>query len=111
MIIATFAIYISAGKVVLKWRRQLLKFSQNHHNDISINSPIHPSSPKIVKTVEVHVVREPAQTSSSTCPPSLDSSPISVSQESKPPSTRYDRRPRRSIPRSDGNRAAINYCK
>jgi hypothetical protein len=96
---------------VLKWRRQLLKFSQNHHNDISINSPIHPSSPKIVKTVEVHVAMEPAQTSSSTCPPSLDSSPISVSQESKPPSTRYDRRPRRSIPRSDGNRAAINYCK
>jgi hypothetical protein len=55
MIIATFAIYISAGKVVLQWRRQLLKYTQNQ--------------------------------------------------------THYDRPARKSIPRSDANRAAINYCK
>jgi hypothetical protein len=66
MVIATFAIYISAGKVVLQWRRQLLKFAQN---DIS-----------------------------------TDSAP-------NPPSTRYDKRPRKSIPSSAANRAAISYCK
>src|SRR2546423_3367262 len=111
MIIATFAIYISAGKVVLRWRRELLKFTQNHQNDISIDRPIHPSSPKIVKTVEVHVTREPAQMSSSTRPPGFDSRQTSMSHESKPLSTHYDRRPRKSIPNSDANRAAINYCK
>jgi hypothetical protein len=111
MIIATFAIYISAGKVVLKWRRALLKYTQNQQNDISIHSPIQPSSPKIVKTVEVYVTREPDQMSSSTGPPGFDSGQTSASHESNPPSTYYDRRPRRSIPSSDANRAAINYCK
>jgi hypothetical protein len=111
MIIATIAIYISALKVVLQWRRELLKFTQNHQYDISTPSPIHPSSPKIVKTVEVYVTREPAQMSSSTRPPGFDSRQTSVSHESKPPSPHYDRRPRKSIPNSDANRAAINYCK
>jgi hypothetical protein len=111
MIIATFAIYISAGKVVLQWRHELLKYTQNHQNDILIHGPIHPSSPKIVKTVEVYVTREPAQMSSSTRPPGFDSRQTSVSHESKPPSTHYDRRPSKSIPSSDANRAAINYCK
>jgi hypothetical protein len=106
LIIATFAIYISAGRVMLQWRRQLLKYTENHQNDISIHSPIHPSSPKIVKTVEIHVVREPAQVSSSPRPPSFDSSQASAS-----PSKYYDGHPRRSIPSSDANRAAINYCK
>jgi hypothetical protein len=101
MIIATFAIYISAGKVVLRWRRELLKYSQN---DISTHSTIDPSSPKIVKTVEVYVTREPAQTHS-TPPPGFDSRQTSVPHESQPPSTR----PRKS--RLDANRAAINYCK
>ena len=111
VIIATFAIYISAGKVVLQWRRQLLKFTQNHQNDISIHSSIHPSPLKIVKTVEVYETTEPIQMSSSTHPPNFNSGQIPVSYESNPPSTRYDRRPRGSIPRSDANRAAINYCK
>ena len=91
---------------MLQWRRQLLKYTENHQNDISIHSPIHPSSPKIVKTVEIHVVREPAQVSSSPRPPSFDSSQASAS-----PSKYYDGHPRRSIPSSDANRAAINYCK
>jgi hypothetical protein len=111
MIIATFAIYISAGKVVLQWRHTLLKYTQNHQNDTSIHSPIHPSSPKIVKTVKVYVTREPAQMSSSTHPPGFDSGQTSVLDESNHPSTRYDRRPRKSIPSIDANRAAINYCK
>jgi hypothetical protein len=111
MITATFAIYISAGKVVLHWRRALLKYSQNLQNDVSTHSSIHPSSPKIVKTVEVYVTREPAQMLSSTRPPGSDSGQTSVSHESKPLSTHYDRRPRKSIPSSDANRAAINYCK
>ena len=112
MMVATFGIYISAGKVVLKWRRQLLEFSRNHLNDTSMHSSIQPSSPKIVKTVEVYVTREPAQMSSSTRPPGVDSRETSVSHESKPPSkTHYDRQPRKSIGSSDANRAAINYCK
>jgi hypothetical protein len=111
MIIATFAIYISAGKVVLQWRRTLLKYAQNHQNDISIHSPIHPSSPEIVKTVKVYVTREPAQMSSLTRPPGFDSGQTSVLDKSNPPLTHYDRRPRKSIPSSDANRAAINYCK
>jgi hypothetical protein len=110
MVVATFAIYISAGKVVLQWRRQLLKFTQN---DISTHGAIHSSSPKIAKTVEVHVTTEPAQIPSSTQPPGFASRQISVSHEPNPPSssTRYDRRPRKSIPSSAANRAAINYCK
>jgi hypothetical protein len=108
MIIATFAIYISAGKVVLQWRRTLLKYNQN---DSSIHSSIHPSSPNITKTVKVSVTREPAQMSSSTRPPGFDSRQTSVSHESKPPSTHYDRPPRKSNPSLDANRAAINYCK
>jgi hypothetical protein len=96
---------------VLQWRRALLKYTQNHQNDISIHSSIHPSSPKIVKTVEVYVTREPAQISSSTRPPGFDSGQTSVSHESMPPSTHYDRRPRKSIPSEAANRAAINYCK
>jgi hypothetical protein len=111
VILATFAIYISAGKVVLRWRRELLKYTQNHPNDISIHSAIHPSSPKIVKSVEVYVTREPAQTSSQTRALDFDSRQTSVSHESNPPSKHYDRRPRKSIPNSDANRAAINYCK
>jgi hypothetical protein len=103
MIIATFAIYVSALKVVLQWRRELLKHAQNHQSDISTHSSI---PPRIVKTVEVYVTREPAQTHS-TRPPGFDSRRISVPHESKPPSTR----PRKSIPRLDANRAAINYCK
>jgi hypothetical protein len=102
MIIATFAIYISAGKVVLQWRRTLLKYNQN---DSSIHSSIHPSSPKITKTVKVSVTREPAQMSSSTRPPDYDSRQTSVSP------TNYDRPPRKSNPSLDANRAAINYCK
>jgi hypothetical protein len=111
MIIATFAIYISVGKVVLQWRRELLKYTQNHLNDISIHGPIHLSSPKVVKTVEVYVTREPAQMSSSTRPLGFDSRQISVSHELKSPPTHYDRRPGKSIPSSDANRAAISYCK
>jgi hypothetical protein len=91
MIVATFAIYISAGKVVFQWRRQLLEFSQNHQSNTSTHSPIHPSS--------------------STRPPGFDNRKTSVSHESKPPSTYCDRRPRKSISSSDANRAAINYCK
>jgi len=49
--------------------------------------------------------------SSSTRPPGFDSRQTSMSHESKPLSTHYDRRPRKSIPNSDANRAAINYCK
>jgi hypothetical protein len=105
MIIATFAIYISAGKVVLQWRRTLLKYNQN---DSSIHSSIHPSSPKITKTVKVSVTREPAQMSSLTRPPGFDSRQTS---ESNPPSTHYDKPPRKSNPSLDANRAAINYCK
>jgi hypothetical protein len=111
MIVATFAIYISAGKVVFQWRRQLLNFSQNHQSNISTHSSTHPSSPKIVKTVTVSVTRESAQMSSSTRPPDFDSRKISVSHELNPPSTHYDRRPRKSISSLDANRAAINYCK
>jgi len=111
MIVATFAIYISAGKVVFQWRRQLLSFPQNHQSDTSNHSSIHPSPLKIVKTVRVYVTREPAQMSSSTRPPGFDSRKTSVSHESKLPSTHYDRRPRKSISSSDANRAAINYCK
>src|SRR5437016_4655461 len=111
MIIATFAIYISAGKVVLQWRRQLLKYTQNYQDDFSIESPIHPSSPKIVKTVEAYVTREPAQISSSTHPPSLDSRQTYVSLESKALSTHHHRRPGKPMPSSDVNRAAVNYCK
>jgi hypothetical protein len=111
MIVATFAIYISAGKVVFQWRRQLLNFSQNHQSNTSTHSSPHPSSPKIVKTVRVSVRRESAQMSSSTHPPDFDSRKTSVSHESNPPSTHYDRRPRKSISSLDANRAAINYCK
>jgi hypothetical protein len=107
MIVATFVIYISAGKVVFQWRRQLLKFSQSHQSDISNHSSIHPSSPKIVKTVRVYMTREPAQTSPSTRLPGSNSRKTSVSHESNPPPTR----PRKSISSSDANRAAINYCK
>jgi hypothetical protein len=96
---------------VLQWRRTLLKYNQNHQNDISIHSSIHPSSPKIAKTVKVSVTREPAQMSSSTRPPGFDSRQTSVSHESNPPSMHYDRRPRKSIPSLDANRAAITYCK
>ena len=111
MIVATFAIYISAGKVVFQWRRQLLNFSQNHQSNTSTHSSPHPSSPKIVKTVEVHVTREPTQMSSSTRQPGLDSRQTSVSHESKSPSMHYIRRPGTPIQSSDANRAAINYCK
>jgi hypothetical protein len=112
MIVATFAIYISAGKVVFQWRRKLLEFSQNHQSGTSTHDSIHPSSPKIAKTVSVYVTTEPpAQTSSSTRPPGFDDRKTSVSHESNPPSTHYDRRPRKSISSLDANRAAINYCK
>jgi hypothetical protein len=92
---------------MLRWRRALLEFTPSHQSDISTGSPIQPSSPKIVKTVEVYVTREPAQISSSTRPPGSDSGQTSVSHESKPTSTP----PRKSIPSSAANRAAINYCK
>ena len=85
---------------MFQWRRQLLKFSQNHQSNTSTHSPIHSSSPNIVR-------REPAQMSSSTRPPGFDSRKTSVSHESKPPSTH----PRKSISSLDANRAAINYCK
>jgi hypothetical protein len=111
MIIATFVIYISVGKVVLRWRRELLKCVQNHQNDISNHSATHPSSPKIVKTVKVYVTSEPAQMSSSTRQPGFDSRQTSVSHESKLPSTPYDKPPSQSIPSSIANKAAINYCK
>jgi hypothetical protein len=97
---------------VFQWRRQLLKFSQSHHSNTSTHSSVHPSSPKIVKTVSIYVTREePTQMSSSTSPPGFDSRKASVSHESKPPPTHYDRRPRKSISSLDANRAAINYCK
>jgi hypothetical protein len=48
---------------------------------------------------------------SSTRPPGFDSRQTCVSHDSKPPSTHYDRRPRKSTSSSDANRAAINYCK
>jgi hypothetical protein len=107
MVVATFAIYISAGKVVLQWRRQLLKFTQNNISTYGS------SSPGIAKTVEVHETTEPAQIPSSTQPPGFASRQISVSHEPNPPSSsaRYDRRPRKSIPSSAANKAAINYCK
>jgi len=97
---------------VFQWRRQLLKFSQSHHSNTSTHSSVHPSSPKIVKTVSIYVTREePGQMSSSTSPPGFDSRKASVSHESKPAPTHYDRRPRKSISSLDANRAAINYCK
>ena len=49
--------------------------------------------------------------SSSTHSPGFDSGQTSVSYESELPSTHYDSRPRKSIPSSDANKAAINYCK
>ena len=47
IIVATFAIYITAGKVVLQWRRELLKYTHDYNGDVDVSSPSQPSSPAI----------------------------------------------------------------
>jgi hypothetical protein len=99
--VATFAIYISAGKVVLQWRRELLKYTHDYNGDVDVSSPSQPSSPAIGKTVEFSVTRG----SASTGKPSFQSkqTPISLQSSGKPP--------RAAQLNINANRAAINYCK
>ena len=110
MIFGTFSIYLSAGRVVLQWRRQLLKYSENHARDFELSNRSDVSSPRITKTTEIHITTEPAQSPTTNSQPSLESNQADLSR-SRSYSTPGDRNTRRSITRMDANRAAISYCK
>lgn len=111
MIFATFAIYLSAGKVVLQWRGQLLKYADNLTNDIRISSPSVTQSPVIVKTTEFHVTSEPSPGLNTNRQLSFESNQARQSPRVKAYSTPPDRNPRQSLASIDANSAAISYCK
>lgn len=111
MIFGTFSIYLSAGRVVLQWRRQLLKYSEDRAREVEISNRSEPSSPGIVKTTEVHITTEPAQAPNTNSQPSLDSNEAGLSSVSRSYSTPYNRNARLSITSIDANRAAVSYCK
>jgi hypothetical protein len=110
VIFGTFAIYLSAGRVVLEWRRQLLKYSQDRSREAEI-SRSEPSSPGIIKTTEVQITIEPAKAPNSNAESSFESCEAGLSSVSRPYSTPFDRSARLSITSLDANRAAISYCK
>ena len=111
MIFGTFAIYLSAGRVVLEWRRQLLKYSQDRSREAEISNHSEPSSPGIVKTIEARITSEPAQAPNSNPESSYESCEAGLSSTPRPYSTPFDRNARLSITSLDANRAAISYCK
>jgi len=112
VIFGTFAIYLSAGRVVLQWRRQLLKYSEERAREVEISNRSEPSSPGIVKTTEVHITTEPAQLPNTNSQPSLDSNEAGLSSVSRSYSAPYNNRNARlSITSIDANRAAVSYCK
>jgi len=111
VIFGTFSIYLSAGRVVLQWRRQLLKYSEDRAREVEISNRSEPSSPGIVKTTEVHITTEPAQVPNTNSQPSFDSNEAGLSSVSRSYSTPYDRSARLSITSIDANRAAVSYCK
>jgi hypothetical protein len=111
VIFGTFSIYLSAGRVVLQWRRQLLKYSQDRAREVEISNRSEPSSPGISKMTEVHITTEPAQVPNTNSLPSFDSNEAGLSSVSRSYSTPYDGNTRLSITSIDANRAAISYCK
>jgi hypothetical protein len=111
VIFGTFGIYLSAGRVVLQWRRQLLKYSEDRAREAEISNRSEPSSPGILKTTEVHITTELAQVANSNSQPSFDSNEAGLSSVSRSYSTPHDRNARLSITSIDANRAAVSYCK
>ena len=111
MIFAIFAIYLSAGRVVLQWRRQLLDFAQNHTSDAEISTPRQPASPGIVKTTEIYITTEPIQFSNLNHQLDFKSDQAHLSTKSKHCSTHLNRNPRHSRASVDANSAAVSYCK
>jgi hypothetical protein len=112
VIFGTFAIYLSAGRVVLEWRRRLLKYSQDRSREAEISNHSEPSSPGIVKTIEARITTEPAAQALNSNPESgFEGCEAGLSSASRPYSTPFDRNARLSITSLDANRAAISYCK
>jgi hypothetical protein len=111
LIFTTFAIYLSAGRVVLQWRSQLLKYTENLENDMRISSPSEPLSPGIIKRTEIFVSREPAQALNTPRQLSFENNQGHLSPRSNHYSTPQDRTARQSLASVDANSAAISYCK
>jgi hypothetical protein len=97
--------------VVLEWRRQLLKYSEDRSREAEISSHSEPSSPGISKTTEVHITIESAQAPNSNPESSFENSEAGLSSTPRPYSTPFGRNPRLSITSLDANRAAVSYCK
>jgi hypothetical protein len=119
VIFTTFAIYVVVGRVVFRWRRELLRFAENRtlSSDISVQTQF--MSPGITKTTEIRITTEAAH--SPDTDHELDfsedfSKPVQsnwVRPASEPTSwSRQQSRNRRpSHVNIDANRAAISYCK
>ena len=95
---------------MLQWRRQLLKYARNTH-DNGINNQCELPSPYLVKTKDFYTTSEPAQRSNTSHQLSFESNEAHVSSESKPSTTYHNNMPRHSLASIDANSAAVSYCK
>jgi len=122
VIFATFGIYLSAGKVVLEWRRQLLTYAaETHAHDLEIKinaqrrqqqqedeeEALSRSAPMgITKTTQFYMTTENAPASDYT----TDVYQQPTRYELKRPAVHHDSQ-RFSLPSIDANSAALSYCK
>lgn len=116
VILATFTIYVAVGKVVLKWRRQLLRFPQSVSN--ASESGPGCQTRGITRTTEVFVTTEPIQFAGDTQHQVSFQESWKGRDNQPPTSPRLKGRPQsRSQPLRgssgtiDANAAAIKYCK
>lgn len=108
-IFATFTIYVTVGKVVLKWRRELLKFPQGASS--ATESRPGCKTPGITRTTEVFITSEPIQFAEDTQRQHGRDDQSQMSPRPKSHSQFRSKPPRSSSGTVDANTAAIKYCK
>jgi hypothetical protein len=119
IILSTLAIYLAVGRIVFRWRRQLIRFAESHANDYDISIQSQVKSHGITKTTEIRITTEAANTAetahqldfSGNLPNPARSNYVRRSSEPKSWSMQSSRDRRPLHANVDANKAAIRYCK
>jgi hypothetical protein len=109
VIFSTFTIYVTVGKVVLKWHRELLNFS--HSASSATESRPRGKTPGITRTTEVFITSEPIQLAENTQHQHGRDDQSQMSPRPKSHSQFRSKPPRSTSGTTEANSAAVKYCK
>jgi hypothetical protein len=118
VIFITFSIYISTGRIVLKWRRQVLNFAESQADTIDTTAEAPDVYLRITKKTEIFVTTELAPIPDRNQPSGFEDStanvnhtPLQPLRNSKPFHRTQNSQTRQSRVKVDANRAAVSYFK